>query len=140
MATYDNDMFDARAMVKVQNAVSFGTTTASATDGANTTPTCYLPQFFRRCKVNKVEMVVTTIPDAGSTALKASFLNGTDTFATVTLTTATAGKVLHGSVTAANSTFTASAAPTVVVTGTSTASADAQGSYDIYFEVQELFE
>lgn len=135
---YDNATFAARAFVKVQNAVSFGTATASATDGANITPTCPLPQFPRRTAVNKVQMIVTTAPDSGSTALKAHFLNGTSTFGVVTLTTATAGQVVNGTITTANSTFTAASAPTVKLTGTATASADANGSYDIYFETQEL--
>jgi len=139
MAFYENDMYDARAMVKVACAASFGTTTASSTIGANTTPTVYLPKFFRRTKISALRMVVTTIPDSGSTALKASFLNGTSTFATVTLTTATAGQVLDGTITAAAAVLAADGQPTIVVTGTSTASADAQGSYDIYFEQQELF-
>lgn len=137
--SYSNQMYDARSQVMVAHALSFGTTTASSTIGADTTPTLYLPKFERRTKVNQVRMTVTTIPDAGSTALKANFLNGTDTFATVALTTATAGQVLDGTVSATYNTFTADAQPTLTVTGTSTASGDAQGSYHIYFETQELF-
>ncbi len=137
--SYSNQMYDARKLSMVLYAASFGTTTASSATGANTSPTVYFPKFERRTKINKVQMIVTTIPDDGSTALKANFLNGTATFATVALTTATAGQVLEGTVTASNATFTASSAPTVTVTGTSTASADAQGSYTVFFEAQELF-
>lgn len=139
MGFYDDAMYGARVSVKVAENADFGTATASGTDGANTTPTVYLPKFFRRTKVNKVRMIVRTIPDSGSTALKAHFLNGTDTFAVVTLTTATAGQALDATVTAGSATFAADGQPTVKVTGTATASADAQGKYDIYFEQQELF-
>ena len=137
--SYSDQKFYARVYAKVQQACSFGTTTASSATGADTTPTCYLPQFDRRTKLNAVKMTVTVIPDAGSTALKAHFLNGTDTFSVVTLTTATAGQVLTGVMDTSYNTFAADSAPTVKVTGTSTASADAQGAYDIYFEQQELF-
>lgn len=137
--SYSDATYAARVFVKVSEEASFGTATASSTVGADTTPTVYLPQFDRRTKINVVKFIVTTIPDAGSTALKANLLNGTDTFATVALTTATAGQVLTGTVDTSYNTFTADSAPTITVTGTATASADAQGSYDIYFEQQELF-
>lgn len=137
--SYSNQMYDARKQAMVAHAVSFGTTTASSATGANTTPVLYLPKFERRVQVNKVRMAVTTIPDDGSTALKANFLNGTNTFATVALTTATLGQVLDGTVSTSYNTFTAGVQPTLTVTGTATATADAQGSYHIYFEVQELF-
>jgi len=126
----------------VQQGCSFGTTTASATDGANTTPTCQLPPFVRRSAITAIRMIPTVIPDTGSVAVKAHFLNGTDTFGVVTLTTASVGKVLEGTIDTSYNTFTgtdSAGIPTVKVTGTATASGDAQGSYDIYFEVQELF-
>lgn len=137
--SYSDAKYDARVWVRVAEAQSFGTATASSATGADTTPTLYLPTFPRRTRINAVKMTVTTIPDAGSTALVASFKNGTSTFATVTLTTATAGQVLTGSVTAANAIIAAAGQPTLVVTGTATASADAQGSYTIDWEQQELF-
>ena len=136
---YSDQKFYNRVWARAAYAASFGTATASATDGANTTPAVYFPQFDRRTAINALKMVVTTIPDSGSTALKASFKNGTNTFATVTLTTATAGQVLDGTINTSYNTFTADSAPTVVVTGTATASADAQGAYSIDFEQQELF-
>ena len=136
---YTDAKFNVRQITRVLGAASFGTATASSATGADTTPAVYLPKFFRRTQVLGVRMTVTTIPDAGSTALKANFLNGTSTFATVTLTTATAGQVLSGTVTAANAVFAADGQPTLTVTGTSTASGDAQGSYNVDFEVQELF-
>jgi len=137
--SYSDSKYASRSVVRVAEAQSFGTATASSATGANITPVLYLPKFFRRTKVGGVRMTVTTIPDAGSTALVASFLNGTSTFATVTLTTATLNQVLDGAVTVANATFAADVQPSVVVTGTATASADAQGSYHIDFELQELF-
>ena len=137
--SYSDAKYDARVWVRAADAASFGTATASATDGANTTPTVYLPQFDRRTRINALKLIVTTIPDSGSTALVAQFLNGTSTFATVTLTTATAGQVLTGSVTAANAIFAADSQPTITVTGTATASGDAQGAYHIDWEQQELY-
>jgi hypothetical protein len=137
--SYSDPQYAARPFARVVQAVDFGTSTASSATGANTTPTVYLPKFFRRTQVNNVRMTVTTIPDAGSTALVASFKNGTSTFATVTLTTATLNEVLDGTLTAANAIFAADGQPTVVVTGTATASGDAQGAYHVDFELQELF-
>jgi hypothetical protein len=127
-----------RYTLLMKAAGSYGTATAAATNGADVDGPA-LPEFTRRTKVNKVKLLVTTAPDNGSTNLVAHFLNGTDTFATVTLTTATAGEVLDGTVTAANAIFDADEAPTTKVTGTATASADANGAYDIIFDVVELY-
>lgn len=138
--SYSDPKFAARYFVPFVHAVSFGTSTASATDGHNLSDVCAgLPVFKRRCKITAWKLRCTTIPDAGSTAVKAHLMNGTDTVGTAVLTTATADQWIDGSVTAANSTFTASAEVKMNLTGTSTASGDANGSWDVYFEVQELY-
>ena len=137
---YSDQKFQTRVWVPVKLAFSLGTTTASGTAAIASGYTApVLPQFDRRTQVNKVKMTVTTIPNAASTALKGSFLSGTNTFATVTLTTATAGQVLDGTMTLANAIHAADVAPTFVLEGTATASGSANGAYDIYFEQQELF-
>jgi len=119
-------------------AVDFGTaggTTVSSADAVK-----QLPKFFRKTKVNKLRLRCTTIPNAEATALVASFLNGTDTFATVTLTTATADQSLDATVTSANAVFDADSQPTVKITGTATASGDSLGDFDIWAETQEVYE
>lgn len=136
---YSDPKFYARELNLVAVAASFGTATANSATGANATAVAALPKFFRKTTVNKVRLRCTVIPNASSTALVASFVNGTNTFATVTLTTATVGQFLDGVVTASNATIAADAAPTINLTGTATASAAANGSYDVLFETQESF-
>lgn len=140
--SYSNSRFDVRYIQPVALARSLGTATASGDDdfdlsGADSLVKC--PKFWRRSVVNKARMIVTTIPSDAAVALQAHFLNGTDTFGVVTLTTATLGQVFDVTLDTAYNTFTASAQPTIKTTGTSTASADAAGSYNVFFEVQELF-
>lgn len=139
--SYSNGMFSARPMVMVIPATSFGTATASATDGANRTAVAVMPSFIRKTNVTGIRLLCTVVPNASSTALVAQFLTGTNTLATVTLTTATAGQWLTATIgTASNGTFTAGqAAPTINITGTATASAAAQGSYSVWFEQTELY-
>jgi hypothetical protein len=136
---YSNPEFLARQLVNFSPNHSLSTATASSATGADRTAPTALPAFLRRTKVNKVSFVVRTIPNAASTGLKAVLLNGTSTAATVTLTTATLGQVLTGTVTVANSTFAADAQPTLNVVGTATASGAANGAFDVVFEVQEQF-
>ena len=136
---YSDQKFYANFPVVLAYAASFGTATASATDGHNLSSVVYLPQFLNKTKVNKVQLVCTTIPDAGSTAVKAHFMNGTTTMGTAVLTTATAGTVFKTTVTT-NNTFTASSAMTINLTGTATASGDANGSYIVMVDCQELFD
>lgn len=136
---YSDQKFYTRVMSLISAPVSWGTATASATDGHDITDqTPVLPKFFRRTAVGAIRMRCTVIPNAASTAVKAHFLNGTSTFGVVTLTTATAGQILDGTVTSSNGTFTASGQPTVKLTGTATASAAANGSWEVWFETTEL--
>jgi len=125
---------------QVQPATSFGTATAASAVGCDFTGVGALPKFTKRLKVSKVRFKCTVIPDSGSTAVKAHLLNGTNTFAVVTLTTATAGQWLDGTVTSANATIDADVVPTINTTGTATASADAMGTYEVYFEYKFAFD
>jgi len=136
---YSDQKFYVRPLLLWGQAVSFGTATASSTTGHNVTDSVkQLPNFKRRCVVNKLYLHCTTIPDTGSTALKASFLNGTTTFGTVILTTATADQELTVTIDTDYNVISSGVQPTVTITGTATASADVAGSYDIWAEVQEL--
>lgn len=137
---YTDGRYDARPWVPAKLAFSLGTTTAAGTAAIASGYTIpVLPQFDRRTRINAIKMTVTTIPNAASTALVGAFLNGTDTFGSVTLTTATAGQVLAATMTAANAIIAADSAPTFTLAGTATASGSANGAYDIHFEQQELF-
>ena len=134
--SYSDGSFQSRYLLNVDNDYSLTTFTAS---GANalTQPGLALPKFVRRTKVNKIQLVCRTIPNAGATGLKAVFLNGTSTMGEVTLTTATAGQRLDGTVTAANAVYSLGSNPTLNVIGTATASGGAVGVFDIFFECQE---
>jgi len=140
MPFYTDPSLQASHFAQVQPATSFGTATAASATGCDLTGVGALPKFTKRIKVDKVRFKCTVIPDAGSTAVKANLLNGTNTFAVVTLTTATAGQWLDGVVAAANATINADVVPTINTTGTATASADAMGTYEIYFEYKFAFD
>jgi hypothetical protein len=116
---------------------SWGTATVSG--AIATTGIVVLPKFFKAEKFTSINARCTVIPNAASTALVANFLNGTNTFATITLTTATAGQVVSGVVTESNATFAAAGQPTVNLNGTATASAAAQGSWEIFAETKEAY-
>lgn len=120
--------------------VSFGTATASSATGHNLSDVAAsLPKFQKRTDVLGVRLRVTVIPNAASTNLVAQFMNGTNTLGTAVLTTATADQFVDFTITnAANGTFADDAQPTINLTGTATASAAANGSYDIWMEVKEL--
>jgi len=137
---YSDQKFYARPLLQIAQAASFGTSTAGDSTGHDLSDVYTgLPKFVRRSKVNAIRVRCTTIPDAGSTAVVVNFTNGTDILGAVTVTTATAGQFLDCTMTPANSTFAADGQLTVDMTGTSTASGDANGSYDIWAEIQELF-
>lgn len=137
--SYSDPKFYSRYFCEMKEASSFGTATASATNGINEASVVVLPAFPRRTKLLNVKLICTVIPDTGSTNVVAHVMNGTATAGTITLTTATAGQVLSATMTEANSTFTSGATPVIKLTGTATASADANGSYAVYFECQELY-
>lgn len=135
---YSDQKFYTRVYDRVTEAtIATGTATAS---GANTlTSQGRLPRFPRRTQINTVRVEVITAPAANLTNVVLAFLNGTATFATATIGTNTAGSTVTGSVTAANAVLAADTKPTMTVIGTATASGQNYGSYDVYFETQELF-
>lgn len=136
--SYSDQKFYSRAVRRMVSAGSYGTATASATNGCNGAgPT--LPKLIRRSAVTAVQVRVTTIPDTGSTGAVLQFLNGTNTFATLAVTTASANQVLAGTINTAYNVFDADAQPTTKITGTATASGAANGAYDVDFELQEAY-
>lgn len=137
--SYSDQKFQTRVNGILSPNTSWGTATASSATGHDTTGVVVLPKLFRRTAINNLRMRCSVIPNAASTVVKANFLNGTNTFAVVTLTTATAGQILDATVTATNGTFAADGQPTVNLVGTATASAAASGSWEVWVEAQELF-
>lgn len=142
MAFYADPQFQVEQLIPVAFAVSFGTATASAATGINEAD-CVpsMPKFIQRTQVKNIRLRCTVIPDAGSTAVKASFMNGTATFGTAILTTATADQFIDATITSvANSVFADDGQVVVKLTGTATASADANGTYDVWMVVQNLYD
>jgi len=138
---YSDQKFYTRREIPVAFAQNLGTSTGAGT-ASNTLSDVLatLPKFTRRTKVLAIRLRCTTIPNAASTAEILQFKNGTSTFATVTVTTASADQFLDATMVETNGvdTFSASVQPTVDVTGTATASGAALGAFDVWFEVQEL--
>lgn len=137
--SYSEQKYQTRQFFTAVLAQSFGTATAASAVGCDLTIAVPVVKFKRRTQVNAVRMIPTVVVDDGSTAVKAHFLNGTDTFAVVTLTTNTVGVACDGTINTTYNILAAGAAPTVKVTGTATASADAMGTYNIFYELQELY-
>jgi hypothetical protein len=135
---YSDPKFYSRKQTLMGAALSLSTATASG--AIANSDVAALPKFIRRSQVNNFELVVRTIPNAASTALKVSILNGTNTIGTAILTTATLGQTVSGVVTSTtNNIFAAGTSATANLAGTATASAAANGAYDFIFEVQELY-
>jgi hypothetical protein len=138
---YSDPKFYSRHLVPLAGSASLSTATAS---GANTVPAASLPalpKFVRRTKVNALQVVCKVIPNAASTALVLAALNGTTTFGTVVLTTATAGQVINGVITntSTGNEIAAGTGITLALAGTATASGAAMGTFDILAETQELY-
>lgn len=132
--------FNVRTLVPAGFDVDFGVsggTTVAVTDRAET-----LPKFVRRTQVSAIRLRCTEIPNALATGLVASFLNGTNTFATVVLTTATADQFLDATVVTDDDVniFAKDVQPTVNVAGTATGASDSLGDFDIWFEIEEKFD
>lgn len=137
---YSDQKYYARPLISVLMGQSMGTSTGAGTASNSLAQPAGapLPSFTNRTKINAVTVIPTVAPNANATALVMSFLNGTSTFATVTLTTATAGQVLTGVMTPANAVFAAAGQPTFNLIGTFTASGGTAGAYTVLFEQQEL--
>lgn len=138
---YSDQKFYARPLVK-EASINFGTSTGAGTasNSLGIPAGTYLPKFIKRTQVKNVRVACTTIPNASATAVVISLLNGTNTFAAITVTTATQGQFLDGVMTASNAVFAAGGAVTGNIIGTFTASGGNAGVYDVYFEEQELFD
>ena len=138
---YSDQKFYARPLIDL-GAFDFGTSTGVGT-ASNTiaqTASQMLPAFARRTKIGNIQLVCEVAPNASATVLTLSFLNGTNTFGTAVLTTATASQVISGVITsAANAVFSANGEPTMGLIGTFTASGGTAGKYVISFEQQEQF-
>lgn len=137
--SYSDQKFYTNQFVNVANARSFGTATASSTTGAVLSDVVELPKFIKRSVITACRLKVTTIPNAASTALIATLLNGTNAIGTAVLTTAALGATVDFTITtASNGTLTAATEPTISLVGTATASAAANGAYDVFFQFNEL--
>jgi hypothetical protein len=136
---YSDQKFYSRPLGYVAIA-DMGTATATGTaSNSLAQPTASpLPAFARRTAIGNIQVLVIAAPNASATVQVLSFLNGTNTFATVTVTTATASQVLSAVMTASNATFAAGGQPTYNLIGTFTASGGTGGKYEILFEQQEL--
>ncbi len=137
---YADQRYYSRALIPWGFAISLSTSTASATDGHDLSDVMAgLPKLQRKTKVTALRLRCTTIADTGSTGLVGHLMNGTTTAATVILTTLTADEWASGTVAASSAVFSADVEPTFSLTGTSTASGDANGSYDIWIESDEEY-
>lgn len=145
---YSDQKYFSYDLDKVATAIAFGTATASGTNTLATPAAVYLPKFQQNTVVLGAEVVAATAPNNKLTG-NFQVLNGTNTIINVPFGTASAaGAVIYGSYTGtytATGTATADkagAVPANVVSsgsaltfqlnGTSTASADTTGTWDLY--------
>jgi hypothetical protein len=137
---YSDPEYNVSIEVPVGFSVNVGTMTATASAHVVTnTAVTTLPKFKRRTKVNSIRVQIITAPAAGANGTTLNFLSGTNVFASAVVGTNTAGAAVDATMTAANATFAADGQPTVNAVSTATASeTKAQGTYNIWFEVQEL--
>lgn len=138
--SYAAPNFNVRSFVPVGFGVDLGVsggTTVAVTDRAAS-----LPKFKRRTEVSAIRMRCTAIPNAEATNLVVSFLNGTSTFATATITAASADAFVDATVVTTGdvNVFAKDVQPTVNVAGTATGASDSLGDFDIWFEVEEKFD
>jgi hypothetical protein len=133
------------------SAVSGGTDTYTGTTTGSKNGAYAFRPFAVPTNVRNVYVFVKVAPGGGVTNQKFAFLNGTSTFATVTIGTATVSSLLTatmvtptygatGTQTNAGLFATAGVQPTMTVTNTNTATASTLGEYLIYFEESELFQ
>ena len=135
---YSDGRYQARQLERF--AYITGTATASGTNAltaADLKTDAQLPAFVRKTVVTAGKLVSNIAVPANWTGLTLIAKNGTNTFATATMT-GSAAQVQSLTLTAANSTFTAGAIPTLVCDGTSTASGQSLGTNVVWFETQEL--
>jgi len=136
---YSDQKYYARPFVKVAGAIAFGTSTGAGTASNSLAQPAasQLPSFLRRTAVTGLKAIAVTAPNANATPLALTIYNGTAVLGTISCA-GTIGQVFTGVVTAANSTFTAGGQPTMGLIGTFTASGGTSGTWDLYFEQEEL--
>ena len=163
---YSDQKYYDRKQIPMSDPVAFtGTFTASSATNSVAAAAYRIPTFARKTKVNGIKMVIRTASTTGKQVF--SFMNGTNTFATATnsstnaagveliatLTNTASTAVTTQTTTYANggtavstvttttdwSVFGSSTGIQVVVQGTSTASGDTWGAFDLEPEVQEAF-
>lgn len=140
---YSDQKYYARPLIKAAAAVAFGSSTAAGTASNSLAQPAgtYLPPFIRRTQITGFKVVADTAINANATPVTINLLNGTSTFGTAAVggTLGTQGAVASGVITsAANAVFAAAGQPTMGLTGTFTASGGTSGTWDIYFEQDEL--
>jgi hypothetical protein len=134
--SYSDPKYNTRVQVPARFSTTTTLTATASGHAVTATDAVELPNFIRRTAVTRVH--VKTVTAGVTTVNKLIFLNGTDTMCTVTV--AAAGTSTTGTPTGNTGTFTAGGEPTVNVLGTGTASAaQASGTYDVWFEQQELY-
>jgi len=137
---YSDQKYYARPLVKVASAIAFGTSTGAGTASNSLAQPAasQLPEFINRTKITMVEAIAVTAIAANANPVNLTILNGTNIVAQIPVGTFTAGQVGTATVTSANAVFTAGTQPTMALIGTFTASGGTSGTWDLYFEQQEL--
>lgn len=134
--SYSDQKFYTRQLVNVGTIT--GTATASGTNALTGADLKFTPpQFTRKTIINAVNLEAVAATPANWTGLKLIVKNGTSTMGTSTAS-GSAAQVFTPTLTGSLSTFTASASPAFVLDGTSTASGQSLGTYNIFAECQEL--
>jgi hypothetical protein len=137
--SYSDHKFYSRPMVFV-GAIT-GTATASGTNVLTAGDLRFAPALFnRKSVVNAIRFENVIATPANWTALRLIVKNGTSTVGTQTgLAAGTAGQVFTPTLTSTLATFAADSAPTYTLDGTSTASGQSLGTFNIFAEVQEQY-
>lgn len=135
--SYSDGRFQARPLVNAGTIT--GTATASGTNAVtaadlNMTP----PAFVRKSKIVAIRVEPAKAVPANWT-LKVIAKNGTNVVGSATgLGAGTAGQLFDLSVDSAQNTFGTNSAVAFTLDGTSTASGQSLGTYNVFMEVQEL--
>lgn len=143
MAFYADQMFYTRSygltFIQTATFTLAGTGTAVTNSSAGIAAGS-LPQFVRPLTaINKMNVGIVTAPVAGVTGGVLYGLNGTNTFATATIGTNTAGVYVTASINTAFNTFSSASGPTFQFVGTVTSAGTGAGQYAIYTEEQEQY-
>lgn len=137
---YTNPTLNNTFYIPVGFNIDLGTSDGTTIIGLERIPT--LPKFKRRTKVNAVRFRCTSAPNSELTNLTARFYNQSIGFATVALSGASVDDIIDGVITAGEtrSIFELETRPVVHITGTATGASDSLGSFDVWFELEELYD